>query len=80
MIVGCLAVIIPLTVYSGDYKYVGSKFSIRYHLPTCKKARRIQERNRVLFNTAEEAVKAGYLPCGVCKPPTQDKGQDSLSR
>ena len=80
MIVICLVAIIPLTVYSGDYQYVASKFSVKYHLPTCKQALRIHERNRIMFNTAQEAVRAGYLPCGVCKPPTRDKGQDVLSR
>jgi methylphosphotriester-DNA--protein-cysteine methyltransferase len=69
---GCLLVFIPLTLSAGDYKYVASKFSIKYHLPTCKQVRGLQEQNRVGFNTAEEAVKAGYVPCGVCKPPTSD--------
>ncbi len=79
MIVGCLFVLIPLTLHAADHNYVASKFSIRYHFPTCKRALRIQEQNRVIFNTAEEAVKAGYIPCSVCKPPTKDKGQDILS-
>jgi len=80
VIVSCLVIIFPLIVYSGDYQYVASKFSAKYHLPTCKQAQRIQERNRILFKSAEEAVRAGYLPCGVCKPPTRDRGQDVLSR
>jgi hypothetical protein len=70
--IGCLLVLIPLALSAGDYKYVASKFSIKYHLPTCKQVRGLQEQNRIGFDTAEEAVKAGYVPCGVCKPPTRD--------
>ena len=69
---GCLLVFIPLVLSAGDYKYVASKFSIKYHLPTCNQVRGLQEQNRVGFDKAEEAVKAGYVPCGVCKPPTRD--------
>jgi hypothetical protein len=69
---GCLLVVIPLALFAEDYKYVASKFSIKYHLPTCKQVRGLQEQNRVGFTTAEEAVKAGYVPCGVCKPPARD--------
>jgi hypothetical protein len=78
IIVGCLFALIPFALHATDHKYVASKFSIKYHLPTCKRALRIQEQNKVTFDTAEEAVKAGYFPCSVCKPPTKDKGQDIL--
>ena len=47
-----------------ECNYVASKSSILYHLPTCKKTRRIQKQNGVTFASAEEAVKAGYKPCG----------------
>jgi hypothetical protein len=57
-----------------EYKYVASKFSVAYHLPTCKRAKRIQAENRVFFASAEEAIKAGYVPCGLCKP--HDKGEE----
>jgi hypothetical protein len=69
---GCLLVFIPLVLSAGDYKYVASKFSIKYHLPTCKQVRGLQEQSRITFSTPEEAVKAGYLPCGVCIPPAME--------
>ena len=40
-----------------------------YCLPTCRYDRRVLERNRVTFASAEEAVRAGYRACKVCKPP-----------
>jgi hypothetical protein len=70
---GCLLIFMPLALFAGDYKYVASKFSIKYHLLTCKQVRGLQEQNTVGFEKAEDAVKAGYVPCGVCKPPTRDK-------
>jgi len=61
-------------LYAADYRYVASKFSLKYHLPTCNQVRGLQEQNRIVFNTADEAVKAGYVPCGICRPPTSESG------
>ena len=35
---------------------------------TCRNARRINPQNRRRFRSAEEAEKAGYRPCKVCRP------------
>jgi O-6-methylguanine DNA methyltransferase len=35
---------------------------------TCRNARRIKSENRRRFRSAEAATKAGYRPCGVCRP------------
>ncbi len=59
-----------------ENKYVASKYSIHYHLPTCKKAKRIQAENRVFFTSAQEAIKARYVPCSRCKPPDKDASKD----
>ncbi len=57
---------------AADYKYVGSKKSNKYHYPVCKWAKKISPKNLVTFETAQEALKVGYVPCKVCKPPTKD--------
>lgn len=49
-------------------KYVGSLQSDKYHLPSCRWAEKISPVNQIWFDTKEEAEKAGYKPCGVCKP------------
>ena len=46
--------------------YIGNKKSLVFHLPTCPNLP--AERNQVIFGTREEAVTAGYHPCGNCKP------------
>jgi hypothetical protein len=74
-----LVSIVILTIFSivclslaVDFKYVGSKNSNKYHFPECKWAKKISPKNLVTFKTAQEALKAGYIPCKVCKPPKKD--------
>ncbi len=58
--------------FAADYKYVGSSKAKKYHYPTCQGALKIKPENLVTFKTAKEAVEAEYVPCTVCKPPTED--------
>lgn len=46
--------------------YIGNVNSRVFHRPDC--AGLPAERNQVLFGSREEAVEAGYTPCGRCKP------------
>ena len=47
-------------------EYIGNKNSKKFHLPTC--ANLPAEKNRVFFDTRQEAVDAGFSPCGNCNP------------
>lgn len=49
-------------------RYVGSKTTHIFCFPTCKDARRIQEKNRSLFHDADDALESGYRPCRRCQP------------
>ena len=55
-------------VPTGEYKYVGSVNSNKYHRPDCKWAKRIKPENEIWFRDKEDARKHGYVPCKVCKP------------
>ena len=46
--------------------YIGNTNSLKFHKPSCKTLP--LEHNRVYFKTRAAAVKAGYTPCGNCKP------------
>lgn len=46
--------------------YIGNKNSKVFHLPSCKTLP--MEKNRVYFDSREDAVDAGFKPCGNCKP------------
>lgn len=52
--------------------YVGSVNSDKYHYPDCRAARRIHDSNLISFDSAKEALDAGYMPCGICKPPAEN--------
>lgn len=47
-------------------EYIGNKNSKKFHLPTCKNLP--AEKNRVFFDSRQEAVDAGFDPCGNCRP------------
>ena len=47
-------------------EYIGNKNSKKFHLPSCKNLP--AEKNRVFFDSRQEAVDAGFDPCGNCRP------------
>ena len=46
--------------------YIGNQNSHVFHLPTCKNLP--AQKNQVLLDNREDAVNAGFRPCGNCKP------------
>ena len=71
-----IAVIVCLAFFAEpalSAEFWGAKNSNKYHYPTCRWALNIKSDNLVKFTSPEEAVKAGYVPCKVCKPPLPEK-------
>lgn len=60
-----LIILLPNTVLA---EYWGSKKSDKFHYPSCQWAMKIKPENKIVFKTKEDALKAGYIPCKVCKP------------
>ncbi len=56
-----------------DDKFVASKASDKYHVPTCGIAKQIKKENLIGFNSEAEAQKAGYKPCKICIKPDAKK-------
>ncbi|MBQ8237974.1 MAG: MBL fold metallo-hydrolase [Oscillospiraceae bacterium] len=54
----------PSDVESAGTLYIGNKKSKKLHIPACSSLP--GESNRVEFDTYEDAVAAGYTPCGSC--------------
>lgn len=49
--------------------YVFNTNTKKFHLPTCKKAEQISEKNKEEFTgTREDVISMGYEPCGICEP------------
>lgn len=46
--------------------YIGNKNSQKFHLPSCNSLP--LEKNRIYFNSRNEAVQSGYEPCKRCNP------------
>lgn len=49
-------------------RYVGSNTTGIYCFPSCRDARRVQPRHRVLFKGVAEAARGGFRPCQHCRP------------
>jgi len=58
----------PASSQAVSVSYIGNKNSKKFHLPDCQWAEKIAPGNRVYFKSRDEAIKAGYEPCKVCKP------------
>lgn len=46
--------------------YIGNKNSKKFHLSSCSGLPK--EENRIKFDSRENAINAGFEPCGICKP------------
>jgi hypothetical protein len=46
---------------------IASKNGSKYHFPWCSGGKRISEKNKIWFDSVDEARKAGYTPAGNCK-------------
>jgi O-6-methylguanine DNA methyltransferase len=49
-------------------RFIGSDTTRIYCYPTCRHARRVTARHRVLLRSVEDSRRAGYRPCRVCRP------------
>ena len=67
-----LLLAVPVAAYAAaPAEFPASAKTGRYHYPDCKRVRHIKPGYLVKFKTPADAVKAGYNPCKVCKPPVK---------
>lgn len=48
--------------------YIGNKNSLKYHRSTCDGAISMNEKNKVYFDSKQDAKNNGYTPCKNCNP------------
>jgi hypothetical protein len=53
--------------YTESY-YVGNARTMKFHISSCRWAKKISAKNRTYFDTRDDAVNSGYVPCKVCMP------------
>ena len=78
-----LLIIVSLAVLiaqSQAAEFWGSKNSNKYHYPDCRWAQKIKPENLIKFKSPEEAQKAGYIPCKVCRPPESSKSESNINK
>lgn len=56
----------------GPWRYTASETSEKYHTRDCVWASQIRRSKRVWFASNGSAEKAGYAPCGLCRPDAQE--------
>lgn len=58
------------TTYSSgtSSSYVGNSNSGKFHAPGCGDVNKMKPSNKVTFSSRDEAISAGYSPCGHCHP------------
>ena len=61
-----LMLILPIIAYASGY--VGNAHSHKFHYDNCRYVSQMNENNKVWFESREEAISAGYIPCKVCRP------------
>lgn len=69
-----LAAIVAVLVLAASFAtvlastYVGNSSSHKFHYSNCATLKKMNPNNRVMFNSRDEAIKKGYVPCKRCKP------------
>lgn len=48
--------------------YAGNTNSGKFHYTTCRSAQKIRADHRIYFDSRDEAIAAGYIPCKICRP------------
>ena len=56
----------PSTTDTADHLLVASKTGQKYHFPWCSGASQIAEKNKIYFDSYEQAQKAGYTQAANC--------------
>lgn len=51
-----------------SYSYIGNKNSKKFHLPQCDGTNKMNEKNKVYFNSKQKALDSGFTPCNSCNP------------
>ena len=60
----CLFTLTAITALA----YTGNSNSFKFHSEGCRAEQKIRADHRIHFDTRDEAIDAGYKPCGICKP------------
>lgn len=63
-----LATVTAFAAARFDTPYIGNSYRMTFHKRDCPSVVQMNPVNQVPLNSVDEALKAGYHPCGNCKP------------
>lgn len=63
-----IAAVVLMTAQVLASNYVGNANSKKFHYADCSAVTKMNPSNRVEFNSRDEAINAGYIPCKKCSP------------
>ncbi len=63
-----LALIFTLLLSVCAFAYIGNSRTGKFHQDTCRWVYKMNESNKVYFESRSAAVQSGYVPCKVCRP------------
>lgn len=49
-------------------EYWASAKAEKFHLPTCEWAEKISDSNKIVYQSRDDAIADGKVPCGACNP------------
>jgi micrococcal nuclease len=55
-------------ISDAEARYVGTTRSMKFHTTDCAWGQKITPNNAAYFQTRDEAIAAGFIPCKVCNP------------
>lgn len=64
-------------IRNGKIKFGGYSKTKIYGLLLCSSGKRMKIENRVFFENEQEAIDAGYRPCGHCMPKEYKQWKES---
>lgn len=53
---------------SDTSSYIGNSNSYKFHKSDCEAVFKMSEKNKVRFNSRDDAINSGYKPCKICNP------------
>lgn len=63
-----LAAVLSVSIAGIVDAYIGNLRSHKFHEDYCSSGYQMKDRNKVYFDTRDEAINAGYVPCKRCNP------------
>ena len=63
-----LTIILSLALSGFASAYIGNLRTHKFHTDNYRYVYQMNDSNKIYFNSRDEAIDSGYIPCKVCRP------------